>query len=397
MVANMQLAMERISFWAKSAALGRPVGYVLVVAAMMASALNVMSAASLLIMSPCHYFHNLHDFSLSTSAMEDIAIAPAHPLRPLLRPSTGMNPVDSSSSTSSALIHAVRGETIIVGMANRAYVDVSVMWYQRMTALGYDNHLILAADRSTAWVCQQLGMRYDLLENVTTPIIPACDTDTNKNMATDEWRKKMLMFASRWMYVRQKLIEGYHVLLSDVDSVYNDRVDMKGLFEDRPYDHYASYADMMPINVFQQTGFTICGCFNWMRSTPSMIHFLDLLLGNCGCTHEKNNNGICKCGCDDQVTMNSMMYYQMDMIWDEYKGSMDSTSKFLQNAMTGVSRKTGQRIRVVDRSFVYRGHKGNTCPAGNFVTFPRANNTEPKLEQMKVLEKNCPMKRTTFS
>jgi hypothetical protein len=185
-------------------------------------------------------------------------------------------------------------------------------------------------------------------------------------------------------------LEGYHVLLTDVDAVYNFNSPIQEL-ENGEYDHYTAYANSMPEWIFKQTGYTVCGCFNWMRSTPQMIRYLDMFLSNCGCVYEKNNNGQCKCGCDDQITMNSMLFYQLDMVWDPYEGGMDGP--FFRNDMTGYSQRTGHRIKILDRHFVYRGHPNNTCPDGNWVTFPKAVDATPKKEQMKDLLGNCPLSK----
>jgi hypothetical protein len=280
-----------------------------------------------------------------------------------------------------------RNETIIVGLANRAYMEVAILWYRRMTEAGFHNHRILAADQTSAWICEELGLRYDNLSKFTHTVVPSCHSSQTGHTG---WRNKIFLFAARWIYVRQKLLEGYNVLLTDVDSVYNFHTPLSRLESDN-YDHITAYADKMPLNVFQQTGFTVCGCFNWMRSTPSMIQYLDLFLANCGCTVEKNVNGTCKCGCDDQVTMNSMLFYQLDMVWDPYTGRMDDNDEFFQDSITGVSQRNGQRIKVLDRGLVYRGNRRNTCQEGNWITFPKSNGTETKMEQMKQLLGNCPL------
>jgi hypothetical protein len=61
--------------------------------------------------------------------------------------------------------------------------------------------------------------------------------------------------------------------------------------------------------------------------------------------------------------------------------------------MTGYSQRTGHRIKILDRHFVYRGHPNNTCPEGNWVTFPKAVDATPKKEQMKDLLGNCPLSK----
>jgi hypothetical protein len=289
----------------------------------------------------------------------------------------------------SFLLQPTKNETIIVGLANKSYASVAILWYRRMTEAGFHTHRILAADKATAWICEELEIRYDELSKYTRPIGPPCSSG---QFSQNDWSRKTHLFASRWIYVRQKLLEGYHVLLTDVDAVYNYHGPISTL-EQGNYDHYTSYANKMPEHIFQQVGFTICGCFNWMRSSRSMIHFLNLFLSNCGCNaggHDGKDKNTCKCRCDDQVTINSMLFYQLDMEWESYQGTMNG--EFFQNGRTGISHRTGQRIKVLDRSLVYRGHNNNTCTDGNWITFPKTNNkTETKLEQMKRLLANCPL------
>jgi hypothetical protein len=297
-------------------------------------------------------------------------------------------------------IKPTKNETVVVGLANKAYASVAILWYRRMTEVGFDTHRILAADKATAWICEEHEIRYDDLSKFTQASVPSC---SHGQFARNDWSRKTYLFAARWIYVRQKLLDGYHVLLTDVDAVYNDVAPISRL-EQSGYDHYTAYANKMPEHIFQQVGFTICGCFNWMRSTPSMIQFLDLFLSNCGCkagSHHDESRSSCKCHCDDQVTMNSMLFYQLDMEWEHYEGTMNG--EFFQNSMIGISRRTGQRIKVMDRSFVFRGHHNNTCTKGNWITFPKTSNkTEPKIDQMKRLLANCPFEeekkdvKTTF-
>ncbi|KAG7343268.1 nucleotide-diphospho-sugar transferase [Nitzschia inconspicua] len=286
-------------------------------------------------------------------------------------------------------LQPLKNKTIIVGLANKAYAPVAMLWYRRMTEAGFTNHRILAADKPTAWVCDEHKMRYDMLWRYTRPLIPSCHPGL---FDKDGWRKKLYFFAARWIYVRQKLLEGYHVLMTDVDSVYNYMEPVLTV-DQGSYDHYTAYADKMPLSVFQKTGFTICGCFNWMRSTPSMIQFLDSFLSQCGCSTQAQNN-TCECGCDDQVTINSMLLDQLDMKWDLYEGG--KSGEFRQHSMTGVSQRMGQRIKIADRSFVFRGHPNNTCSKGNWITFPKSlNKTETKSEQMNRLLGNCPLQVNT--
>jgi Nucleotide-diphospho-sugar transferase len=292
-------------------------------------------------------------------------------------------------------LQPTKNETIIIGLANKDYASVAILWYRRMTAAGFTNHRILAADKPTAWICEELDFRYDDLSKYTRPIVPACSPGY---FDKDQWNRKTYLFVARWIYVRQKLLEGYHVLMTDVDAVYNYNEPVSKL-EEGDFDHYTAYANKMPAHIFQQLGFTICGCFNWMRSTPSMIHFLNLFLSNCGCTSQPtprqgSNNATCTCACDDQVTMNSMFFYQLDMVWDPYRGS--KKGEFLQNSLTGTSQRTGQRIKILDRNFVFRGHDDNICTQGNWITFPKTSNeTETKVEQMNRLLGNCPLQVAT--
>ncbi|KAL3911433.1 MAG: hypothetical protein SGARI_001650 [Bacillariaceae sp.] len=147
----------------------------------------------------------------------------------------------------------LRNETVIVGLANKAYMEVAILWYRRMEEAGFVTHRILAADMKTAWICEELELRYDILTSYTKSVVPSCP---NFQDNANGWEKKVYLFAARWIYVRQKLKEGYHVLLTDVDAVYN-YFEPPSTFEAQPFDHIAAYADKMPANVFRQTEWTM--------------------------------------------------------------------------------------------------------------------------------------------
>jgi hypothetical protein len=88
-----------------------------------------------------------------------------------------------------------------------------------------------------------------------------------------------------------------------------------------------------------------------------------------------------------------MLYDQLNIKWEDNNRQLDKGGKFFKYGKTGVSQKTGHRIKIFDREYVYRGHPNATCPSDNWVTFPKGNEeeSESKLSVMKKLETNCPL------
>lgn len=128
-----------------------------------------------------------------------------------------------------------------------------------------------------------------------------------------------------------------------------------------------------PVPIFDQFGFVVCSGFQFLRSSPETLRFLDLVLQKC--------NGY---KCDDQVTYNNVLFFDLDIQWDNYdspnhEGALRVSSNIRENdgllveSATGRSRVTNHTIKIWDRDFAWRlsGDIPEKCPSmNNWVGMP---------------------------
>jgi hypothetical protein len=256
--------------------------------------------------------------------------------------------------------------TKILGYINAAYAPVGVRWYDRLTALGYTEHVIVAADNLTSEIFARDYPHYRI-EHSYRPPLP----EKFWNATPDEQLRKEieLIYYQRWLYVLQQLRAGYHILITDVDNIFSSYYPMSDM-ELSEYDAFHALETKFPPRAFRAMGFVLCGGMAWLRSTRGAMQFVKLLVDRC--------NG--KTLCDDQAKLNFVMAFEMDMIWNltdwhkSFRTRNNHTALLdglLEKSFTGVSRKTGHKVKIWDRDFAYRGAiDPEVCPVDNWVSMP---------------------------
>ena len=280
--------------------------------------------------------------------------------------STGLNNVGGDGG-----VGGVSGgsSTKIVGFADAKYKEIAVTWYQRLQSLGYTEHVIIAVDEEAEAYFrdqsnQQLRLRYERLQY--QPCLTSNSQDTRK------YRRQL--FGRRWKYIFDSLVNGTHVLLTDVDNVFSRYLPMSEM-EQSSYDVYHAYSTAYPGSVFFGMGFTVCGGMGWYRATKSVRQFIGTLLNKCNCWKSMD----CNCYCDDQVVLNELLWKgKHSVTWTNSNGiafhrNPKDFNDLHWDSITGISSKTQHTIKIWDRNIAYRApmpQNSSSCPSNNWVSMP---------------------------
>ncbi|KAL7537666.1 hypothetical protein ACHAXR_007992, partial [Thalassiosira sp. AJA248-18] len=280
----------------------------------------------------------------------------------------------------------------ILGFTDKSYVPIAKWWYQRLTLLGYTEHYIVAQDL----------VAYDNLKaenyRVLANIIKKPDySQPIKGI----WQQIM---AHRLRFTSNLLLNGTHLLITDIDNVFSRHVPLYGFLEEG-YDVFHAYEMQYPRHVFDEMGFVICSGFQFLRSSPATFRFFELIMK------------LCHWGkCDDQVTYNEVFYKDLNIKWDNmdtpnHAGALRVNSTHVENSnllvesVTGRSQTTNHTIKIWDRDFAWRlaGGIPEYCPSiNNWVGMPTklpeeltgwGNKVHKKINAFDVWDKHCIMRR----
>ena len=129
--------------------------------------------------------------------------------------------------------------------------------------------------------------------------------------------------------VHRLLKEGYNVLLSDADNLYQRIMPMQEMEQATNVDIFHAHGGGFPMRFEKQLGFTFCGGQGWYRSSAATIDFVEKILSKCRQT---------SCGvlCDDQQVLNSLYAKDLGMQWD--RSGMNLTDGFWKDIVKGYSR-----------------------------------------------------------
>jgi hypothetical protein len=195
-------------------------------------------------------------------------------------------------------------------------------------------------------------------------------------------KQNQLQRAHRWVYLLDQLKAGYHVLVTKIDNIFSKHHPMLEM-ELAEYDVYHVLNTKTPSEYFQVLGFTIYTGMGWFRSCPRTIQLIQHMVEKCG--------GMC----DDHVTWNSIVAFDMGMEWNitDWHQSLRTVNKkdanldgLLKQSFTGLSTKTGHRVMVWDREFAYRGEDAPVvCPENNWVSIPLTS----KYKSYGVWDRSC--------
>lgn len=270
--------------------------------------------------------------------------------------------------------------TKIVGFTSFEYLPIALRWYDVLTSLGYDNHFIVATDLSSVAYLESL---------------PAIRHETELRPGAVK-----TLFASRIKYMKRQLMEGYNVLLTDVDNIFRRYVSTD-VFEEEPYDVIHAFENKFPEDVYEKQGFVVCGGMTFFRADPNGTRAYEYL---------NRTSETCYRLCDDQRVLNRILANELHVVWTNETTTLESPNvsantsvagrrhrpsgtqqqqvldpRFLKDgsdqkfrglgaissSRVGISKATGLRVKIWDRNFAYRGPiDPDPCPDNNWVSMP---------------------------
>jgi len=271
------------------------------------------------------------------------------------------NPLSTPTSSQTTLSPANDNTKIkIVGFTDHVYKDVSMLWYDRLTKLGYTEHVIVAVDEPGVEFFKSKNGAVRFESMLLSDDIPP-ELHTSRFIIKTRILREM-MFAIRWKYILSQLEQGISIIMTDVDNIFNSHVPLADFME---YDVIHAYESRHPEEIFARLGFVVCGGMSFFKASKPAIHFVRLMFERCGRY------------CDDQTQLNSLIL-DLNITWDSTDHlprpeERQDMSKIPSKSMIGTCSTTGHSVKIWDRSFAYRGvllPKLSKCPANNWVAMP---------------------------
>ena len=291
-----------------------------------------------------------------------------------------------------ASVAGAANDVKILAFADAHYVALAKVWYERLSSLGYNQHYIVCVDDKAYKKLSQEN--YRLIQRYIS----------NPDYARPVVGFGRQLYSLRIQFTLEMLQNGTHVLVTDVDNIFNRHVPLTQ-FLDEGFDIIHAYEMKYPTNFFHENGFVVCAGHQFIRSSPATISYLrDEVLGDCF----KANN------CDDQVQYNAALQ-RLQIHWnknpfgkDRIKISSNNTENdgLLVEELTGTASlgdKYKLKIKIWERDFCWRlsNDLPTKCPSmtKNWVAMPtkidehisekRFNKVGKKIEMFRVWDKLC--------
>lgn len=259
-----------------------------------------------------------------------------------------VNTLDNVSEAGEIIRTSVSRPIKIVAMSDFRYAPVAKMWYDRLTALGYNEHVVVATDAHALTWFQNQSYRVDYY-----PV------DLSKGYTLG------LLWKARIQYWLENIQNGTHLLTSDVDAIFARHVPLDTLVGESPHDVIHSYGAIFPRDVYRAQGFVVCGGLMLLKSNSNTMRFLSLVLEECN-RDVKN--------CDDQRIINRLYLHTMN--WTTSASAARTTCGYDRYAC---STETSLQVAIWNHTFAWRGPKSeelqpSDCPRTdvNWVAMPRS-------------------------
>ena len=282
-----------------------------------------------------------------------------------------ITPLKSQSKPNNLNILSKKNETLmvsktkIISFCDYNFRSIAVKWYERLTKLGYDTHVIVATDQE---LVDFLESRHSNFRYEVSFPPPMPKQYQNKAESKQSQVRYQLLLALRWKFILEELKKGIHIQLTDADNIYNQYISLKDEIEDKDptIDVWFAYGAKFPPQVYEIQGFTVCGGMSWWRASQASIQFVESLLDECGIK------------CDDQRKLNTLLVSPtLNMKWqwtEEIRNSRIQNHTSFEGIPTigilGFSNVTGIKAKVWDRHFATRGLLTDPCPKNNWVSMP---------------------------
>jgi hypothetical protein len=264
-----------------------------------------------------------------------------------------INNMTAATPTDNAVPSVQAGQTMIIAACDYAFKDMALAWYEKLTKLGYNTHMILAVDQQAADFFRQHGLRHDML---LPPLRDGEKDAASSNYCYQEhsqnWMYRRVVFGMRWHYVLGLLENGHHVLMTDIDNIFVRHHSLSNM-EESAFDVFHTYAMPYPANVYEKLGYTVCGCLTWLRSSPESLNFVKALLNRC---QQPGSSGMECFACDDQVEVNKlyMGYKRRSSITLEVPDDFGEQG-FWKSSISGRVHETNHTFYLWDADLAYRG------------------------------------------
>ena len=178
---------------------------------------------------------------------------------------------------------------IILGFTDTNYLPVTKLWFERLSDIGYENHVIIALD-DFSYKSLKVEGKY------------RCEKGTGKLQGPGIRNVVKLRLAT----VAKYLEKGKNVFVSDVDTYWNYYFDLNKLSPQ--YDVFHAFATIWPPTVLKKWGFTLCTCIAGYRANTKTVELFGKLIKRCGEA------------CSDQQVTNEIYAFDYDVKWDENSG-----------------------------------------------------------------------------
>ena len=170
--------------------------------------------------------------------------------------------------------------------------------------------------------------------------------------------------STRIHFTMDMLKNGTHVLVTDIDNIFNRYVPLHGFLEEG-FDVYHAYEMKFPKHFYFRNRFVVCGGHSFFRASPETMRYMEFVLNDCDSDK-----------CNDQVVLNRVLFNSLDVKWDngdpnharalrinatgddgsspEKQRNKAENNYLLVESATGRSRVTNHTIKIWDRDFAWR-------------------------------------------
>ena len=114
------------------------------------------------------------------------------------------------------------------------------------------------------------------------------------------------LWGFRWVFILKLLNQGYNVLMSDIDAIWMNYLDLNNIPD--KFDVLHTIAGKVPTRAYMHWGFTVCGCMSAFRPKPKVKRLIKDLIKHCG---SSSNRSVC----DDQIGLNELYQKRYRMRW----------------------------------------------------------------------------------
>ena len=197
----------------------------------------------------------------------------------------------------------------IVAFASHNYLAITERWYDRLTELGYTEHVVAAMDEALFDALAEKGYRVE--DHVVSPSEKLEPGEPVPGWGRHLWK----LWRYRLSYALRQTQLGVNVFLVDVDTMWNRYVPLRDLFDgaerDARADVFLSQGTVYPPDVYDEWGFVGCMGSVAFRATPAAQTLLRQAIRACA---EGSS-------CDDQVAVDRALARKYGIRWDREAGT----------------------------------------------------------------------------